>query len=87
MNAGKSIADARSCDDAAVKPAVVEWTLPVVYTALCLLVLSTLLSPATFGPIGALMLTVFVVGLGAALGVPLQPAGTPAHEREGRRQR
>jgi hypothetical protein len=74
------------------RSSAVEWALPAVSTALCLLALCTLLTPATFGPIGALMLMVFVVGLSAMLRVPLhetmcaearlRPYGPHAHEVE-----
>ena len=40
-------------------------------TALCLLALYALLTPATIGPLGALMLLTLAVGSGKALGVPL----------------
>lgn len=40
-------------------------------TALCLLALYALLTPASFGPLGALMLLTLAAGAGKACGVPL----------------
>lgn len=67
----------------------IDSALAAVCTALCLLALSVLITPASFGPLGALMLLVLAVGVGKALRVPLsalraerrlRPARTPAEE-------
>lgn len=71
MEVRKSRASLGRGSDVTARAAATDWALPAVCTAHCLLALSTLLSPATFGPIGALMCTVFVVGLSAALRIPL----------------
>ena len=68
MNSGLSLTRLRMLPQAAR-------ILRAIGPLLCLLALSTLVSRASFGPIGALMLVVLALGIGATLGIPLDREG------------
>lgn len=68
MNSGASVPRARAL------PQLARVARTLVVLLVCLLALSTLLSRASFGPIGALMLVVLAMGLGVTLGVPMHAA-------------